>query len=283
MWFGVPSKAAHETGVSRQASSKLGVSLQRRARAADIQGMSVDPNEQWARVTIDESLVGRRPGGSAHERARALRRAHPVRTTVARLLGVHTDERVWRKGETGERVTAWWLGRLPVGWHVFNDIPVGDRGANIDHVIVGPGGVFTVNAKNLTGKVWVARRSIRHNGHQTSFLSKAASEATRASRLLTTAVGHGIDVRPVLAILADGWTIKELPSDVFVGAPRSVRDWLLRQPATCSSAEVTAICAAAARPTTWRDGSRTGGAVGRPAHELGPTGSAGVAVPGSED
>ena len=81
------------------------------------------------------------------------------------------------KGRYGEQVTAWWLGRLPAGWHIFNDIPVGDRGANIDHLIVGPGGVFTVNAKNLTGKVWVASGSIRHNGHPTDYLSRAGGEA----------------------------------------------------------------------------------------------------------
>jgi len=213
--------------------------------------MSLDPSNQWARVTIAESLVGRRAGASAGAKARELRRADPLRTVAARLLGRHTDERAWRKGATGERVTAWWLGRLPNGWHLFNDIPVGERGANIDHLIVGPGGVFTVNAKNLTGKVWVAPRSIRHNGHPTSFLPRSAAEARRARRLLTAAVGHGIHVRPVLAILADSWTIKELPSDVFVGSPRAVKDWLLRQPVVLTPAQVTIICGAAAKPATW--------------------------------
>jgi hypothetical protein len=215
--------------------------------------MSVDPNEQWARITIDESLVGRPAAGSARDMARALRRSGGLRTAMARLMGAHTDERAWRKGATGERVTAWWLGRLPDAWHVFSDIPVGDRGANIDHLIVGPGGVFTVNAKNLTGKIWVASRSIRHNGHPTSFLPKATAEARRARRALSAAVGHGIHVRPVLAILADDWTIKERPTDVFVGSPRGVKDWLLRQPAVLSPAQVTIICGAAAKPATWRD------------------------------
>jgi hypothetical protein len=212
--------------------------------------MSGDPSEGTTPVTVGESSTGRRPGGSVRERAHALRRAEPVRSTVARLLGVHTDEWAWRTGATGQRVTAWWLGRLPSGWYLFDDIPVGDGDASIDHVIVGPGGVFTVNAKNLTGKVWVAERSVRHNGHRTSFLPKATSEARRASRLLTAAVGHTIDVRPVLAILADDWTIKQMPPDVFVGAPRGVRDWLLRQPAVLSRTQVTAICAAVARPAT---------------------------------
>ncbi len=184
-----------------------------------------------------------RPAGgrSAADEAHALRHASPVRTRLAHLLGVHTAERAWRRGATGERVTAWWLGRLPDGWHLFNDIPVGERGANIDHVIVGPPGVFTVNAKNLTGKIWVGARSIRHNGHKTDYLPKSVAEAKRASRLLSSVLGRPVEVRPILAILADGWTVKEEPTDVLVAAPRGVKDWLKRQPATLSPAEVVAI------------------------------------------
>ncbi|MGZ4133370.1 MAG: nuclease-related domain-containing protein [Actinomycetota bacterium] len=214
--------------------------------------MAGNPNERWASVTVEDTLVGRRPGGSAAEQAHALRAASPVRTGLARLLGLHTDERAWRRGAGGERVTAWWLGRLPEGWHLFNDVPVGERGANIDHVIVGPAGVFTVNAKNLTGKIWIGARSIRHNGHPTDYLRKSVSEASRASRLLSTSLDRPVDVRPVLAILADEWTIKEEPTAVFVGAPRGVKDWLRRLPATLSTAEVVAISAAVAKPSTWR-------------------------------
>jgi hypothetical protein len=213
--------------------------------------MAVEPSQQWASTTIQDSLAGRRPGGSAAEKARELRNVAPIRTRVARLLGVRTDERAWRKGAFGERATARWLGRLPEGWHLFNDIPVGERGANIDHVIVGPAGVFTVNAKNLTGAVWIASRTFLHNGRKTSYLPKAVSEAKRASRLLSAALGHRVDVRPVLAVLADDWTIKEKPSDVLVEAPRFVKDWLLSQPAVLTPGDVITISAAVSKPATW--------------------------------
>jgi hypothetical protein len=183
---------------------------------------------------------------------RVLRRASPLRASLARALRIHTDERAWRRGAAGERTTAWWLGRLPDGWHLLNDIPVGERGTNIDHLIVGPAGVFTVSAKNLTGKVWVAPGEIRHNGHRTDFIRKAIAEATRATTLLTTALGSPVAARPVLAILADDWTIRGGPPDVFVGSPRGVKDWLRRQPAALEPRAVTAIMAAAARPETWR-------------------------------
>ena len=213
--------------------------------------MQVDPDAQWARVELGESLVGRRPGGSAAELARGLRAANPFRTRLARALGVHTDERAWRRGATGERVTARWLDRLPAGWYVFHDVPVGERGANIDHVVIGPGGVFTVNTKNLSGKLWVGAKSIRHNGHPTNFLPKAAAEARRASKLLASAVGRPVEVRGVLAILADEWTIREEPADVVVRGPRGAKNLIVTQPSTLSPREVFELAAAAAKPATW--------------------------------
>lgn len=202
-------------------------------------------------VEIRETLVERKPGGSAAEKARELRRADPFSVVRSLLLRECTEERAWRKGAYGERFVGSILGRLPNGWSVFNDIPVGERGANIDHVVIGPGGTFTLNAKNLTGKVWVGSRSVRHNGYPTDFLPKAASEASRASRLLTAAVGSHVEVKGVLAILADDWTIKEKPTHVHVGSPRGVKDWLRRLPVVLSSHEIIKIAAVASKPSTW--------------------------------
>ena len=177
--------------------------------------------------------------------------ASPVRFRLARVFGVHTDVRPWRRGASGERVTALWLGRLPDGWNVFHDVPVGERGANIDHVVIGPAGVFTVNTKNVTGKLWVGAKSIRRNGHPTDYLRKAIAEASRVSRLLSAALGRQIGVRAVLAILADEWTILEEPADVIVRGPRGAKNLMLAQPSVLTPREVVELTAAAAKPGTW--------------------------------
>lgn len=205
---------------------------------------------------IPDSLAGRKAGGGASEKARQARAANPIRTFLARVLGVHTDERAWRTGAHGEMFVGWLLRRLPDGWYVFNDVPIGERGANIDHLVVGPAGVFTVNTKNLTGKVWVGPHTLLHNGHRTDYLPKAVAEARRASTLLTAALGRRVGVRGALAIIADRRTIKERPSDVHVGSPRGVKRWLLEQPTVLTQREVIEIAAAANKPTTWRPGWR---------------------------
>jgi len=218
---------------------------------ADHSCMSSEPNEQWTGVELDESFIGRRSDGSAAEKARSLRVADPVRTLLARFLGVPTDERTSRRGASGERLTGWWLGRLPAGWHVFHDLLVGDR--NIDHLVIGPAGVFTISTKNLTGKVWVGPKSVLHNRRRTDFLPDASAQARRASQLLSAAVGRPVEVRGVLAILADDWTIKQRPADVYVAAPRGAKDWILKQPAVLRPDDVIVLAVATSRPGTWND------------------------------
>src|SRR4029453_3096787 len=145
-----------------------------------------------------------------------------VRTRAEQALEPRTDARAWGKGARGDRFTGWLVG-VPEGWHVFNDVPIGQLGANIDHVVVGPGGTFTVNTKNRSGKVWLAPRTLLVNGVKTDYLPKAAREAARASDLVSAALGRTVPIRAVLAIVADDWAVKGQPSDVFVGGPRSVK------------------------------------------------------------
>jgi Nuclease-related domain len=194
-------------------------------------------DEQWDRL---ETAGGRE-----------LRRVQPIRSRVDRLLHYRTAERAWRRGASGERVTGFWLDRLPDGWFVFHDVPVGARGANIDHLVVGPSGVFTVNTKSLTGAIRVNPRTLTNNGHRTNFLPKATAEAQRAAELLSAAVGRPVDVRAVLAILADEWEIVKEPADVFVRGPRGAKNLMLSQPETLSRRDVAELAAAAAEPSTW--------------------------------
>ena len=58
---------------------------------------------------------------------------------------------------------------------MINEVPVGDAGAKVDHVVIGPSGVFTIDTKNLTGKVWVGPKSILYNRRSTDFLPRATA------------------------------------------------------------------------------------------------------------
>jgi nuclease-like protein len=205
-------------------------------------------------IRIEESLLGRKAGASARQMAARLRAEAPMRSLLDRVLANTTAERAWRMGARGERFSGWLLDRLPEGWHVFHDVPVGERGATIDHLVIGPAGVFTVNTKNLRGKIWLAPRTLLVDGRKRDYLPKAVREAGRASRLLGEALRRPIAVTPVLSIIADEWTVKERPTDVIVATPRGVKRLLLDRGGTLGPREVHEIAEAAAKPQTWLDG-----------------------------
>lgn len=196
------------------------------------------------------------PGQLARKAALTRREQAPIKTFVARVLRVHTDERAWRVGADGEEKVARRLRKLGDGWHVLHAVPVGTRGADIDHVVIGPGGVFTLNTKNHGGNhVWVSERTFLVNGQRTDYLRNSRTEATRAARLLSAAAGVDVAVEPVIVVLAAKLTIKSSPIGVHVVAHTKAARWLTRLPTRLSRDAVALIFDVARRDTTWRGGT----------------------------
>jgi hypothetical protein len=179
-----------------------------------------------------------------------------VRTFLARALGVHTDERAWRVGADGEELVAAQLQRLAKKdprWRFLHAVPVGDKGSDIDHLVVGPGGVFTLNAKHHPGgNVWVRGDTFMVNGQRLPYIRNSRHEASRASRLLTNACGLQVAVQGVVVpVGADTLKIKDAPADVCIVNRMALRDWLRRRATALSDEEISTIHDVARRSTTW--------------------------------
>jgi hypothetical protein len=216
--------------------------------AGHLEARAAEP-EPWA-ITLPGDTATYHPGAGARRMAAAEREAAPVRTTLARVLGVHTGERAWRRGAEGEEEVARRLARLPDGWVVLHDLPVGDRGANVDHLAIGPGGVVTMNTKNLGGKVWVGGDTFLCNGHREPYVRNARYEATRVARLLS-AHGQPVDVRGVIVVMAPELVVKRQPCDVTVVARRAIRRWLSDLPPVLAREQVSRLERLARDPRTW--------------------------------
>lgn len=199
------------------------------------------------------------PGASARERAVAEREAQGwLRHGLARLTGARTDERAWRIGADGEQAVAEQLSRLGPGWRLLHAVPVGDRGADIDHVVIGPAGVFTVNAKHHPhSSVWVGGDTFMVNGHRVPYIRNSRLEARRASRLLTEQTGFPVSARGVIAVVGahKGITVKKQPEDgqVAVVPRQRVCQYLHALPFRLDPREIDAIFEVARISTTWRD------------------------------
>lgn len=199
-----------------------------------------------------------RAGAAARARALEERAAQGrVRHTFARLVGARTDERAWRIGADGEEAVAAQLAKLGPQWRVLHAVPVGDRGSDIDHVVIGPAGVFTVNAKHHPHtSVWVGGDTFMVNGQRVPYVRNSRHEAKRASRLLTATCGFPVHALGIIAVMGaqNGLTIKAQPEDgaVVVVWRRRISQHLSRLPGVLSAGEVDAIHEVARRSTTWR-------------------------------
>jgi hypothetical protein len=209
-----------------------------------------EPEPDW------EDLAQRAAGAMARQQAIALKEAAPVRTLVARLLGVRTDERAWRIGADGEEMVAAQLAKLArkdPRWQFLHAIPVGTRGSDIDHLVVGPGGVFTLNAKHHPrSNVWVGGDTLLVNGQREPYIRNSRHEARRAGRLLSRACGFPVAVMGVVVpVGANNVTIRTPPVDVVVVNRMRLARWLLDRRPVLPNDAVVAIFEAARRSTTW--------------------------------
>lgn len=101
---------------------------------------------------------------------------------------------LWEQGAEGEEAVARALESLPAGWVVLHDLPwPGRQRANLDHVVVGPGGVFVIDAKNWTGRIEVRDQVLVQNGRRReSAVSSITAAAIAVQQLVSPAPCVGV-------------------------------------------------------------------------------------------
>jgi Nuclease-related domain len=97
--------------------------------------------------------------------------------------------RTWQRGAQGERHTARLLRRLPRhGFVVFHDLAVPGSQANVDHLVIGPTGVFVIDSKQWIGSVHQGADGLAWHNHYRldRTLETVRWEAETVGRLLGT-------------------------------------------------------------------------------------------------
>jgi hypothetical protein len=180
------------------------------------------PPSDDARFDPDD-LALNRPGATLRVKSVEIKQVHPVLVFILRLFNAHSDERAWRRGAEGEEEAAFQLRKLGDGWRVIQSVPVGTGDTDIDHVVIGPPGVFTLNTKNHPGgRVTVNAKAVYVNGTYQPYIAKSRAEGKRATKLLTAAYGYDVAVRPVIVIMASDLRIKSSPDGVTVVARKRI-------------------------------------------------------------
>ena len=77
-----------------------------------------------------------------------------------RIRSLDKAEEQYGAGARGEERVGYLLNQAGLGYYVFHDLEIKDRYGtvrrNVDHVVVGPGGVFVIETKNFSGSVLVS-------------------------------------------------------------------------------------------------------------------------------
>ncbi len=154
---------------------------------------------------------------------------------IFKLVQIFNRRRKFRLGYEGELAVGQELNQLlRDGHYVYHDFPA-DK-FNIDHIIVGPAGVYAVETKArqkpATGNGQADARVV-YDGKKIQFpdwwetkpLKQAQIQAKWLSRWLGSAVGAPIEVRPVVAL--PGWFVDRSNSNGLpVINPKNIRSIL---------------------------------------------------------
>lgn len=183
-------------------------------------------------LTVTRAYLGQRPISETEVQLGVL-------TCV--LVLAYLGMRLYRKGRRLRQLNLGYEGEIAVGqelnqlladgFRVFHDFPAAKY--NIDHIVIGPTGVFAVEtkarAKPDTGdgkadaRVELHGRALRFpTWTETEPLEQAKRQAEGLSRWLSKAVGETVAVWAVVAL--PGWfVVTEKPGDVLVYNGRNYR------------------------------------------------------------
>ena len=204
---------------------------------------------------------------------------NPTVFTIAAAIGIgYAGLRIWfaapklralRQGLEGEKAVGQYLERLRgSGYQVFHDI-VGAT-FNIDHVIVGPSGVFTIETKTWSkpadgdAQINFDGETVRVGSYEPERdpVTQAKAQAGWLRELLYESTGRKFEVRPV--IVFPGWFVVNSKSsfrDIWVLEPKALPPFLANEPLRLPAEDVKLVSFHLSRliRSTERDRERTKG------------------------
>ncbi|MCW5620815.1 MAG: NERD domain-containing protein [Burkholderiales bacterium] len=186
-------------------------------------------------------------------------RVHPIVVTgfgllvvayaVWRVVRLRGRLRSLRLAIQGERTVGQFLESLREdGYRVFHDVL--GNGFNVDHILIGPSGAYTVETKTWS-KPTKGEPTLEYDGYRISALGyspdrdpivQAKAQANWLRQLLHEMTGREIPVRPV--VLFPGWFIRQSAGsmrEVWVLEPKALPKFLANEESKLSEEHVASL------------------------------------------
>ncbi|WP_292756547.1 nuclease-related domain-containing protein [Methanobacterium sp.] len=94
-----------------------------------------------------------------------------------------SKRRIWSKGAKGEKIVAKKLKKLPKKYTAIRDVKIPNLGGDIDHVVVGPTGIFVIETKNYKPTYIPDEDCWYHTSGRVSGLNPAKQVKLQSSKL----------------------------------------------------------------------------------------------------
>jgi hypothetical protein len=213
-------------------------------------------------------------GDGAAEQSRLA--AERVQRLKRQLDQAERATKSWDAGAAGERIVADRLSLLiPHGWFLLHDVHwPGRPKANLDHVLVGPGGVVVVDAKNWTGEVRVSG-GVLWQGRFARTQSVEGALAQCAAIASVLAPPHRRFVRPLICLAGQPDVFAITNADVAVAGADRVVEAVLALPPVLDHQTVVGLYAHLSPQLTQEPAAESPGLKSLTAHRVVVTPSAG--------
>jgi hypothetical protein len=150
---------------------------------------------------------------------------------------------------TGERAVGQFLEEKlrPLGYHILNDLP-GD-GFNLDHVIIGPTGIYCVETKTRS-KPAKGTASIKYDGENITVdgfppdrnpVVQVKAGARWLYELLESSTGKKFFIKPI--VLFPGWYVDNLNlnAEVWVLNDKALPTFIQNRPGTLTPEDINMV------------------------------------------
>jgi len=145
------------------------------------------------------------------------------------------------RGACAEEEVAERLMNLPDGYQVFHDIAF--DGFNIDHIVVGPGGIFLVETKSHKGKIDAQGDTLLLDGAQPpkNFLNQTWSQTYQISDFLKKQTSRDWKVQPILCFTRAFVSVRRPVKGITVVNKKYLTTYLLKQQQSLNSEDIENI------------------------------------------
>jgi Nuclease-related domain len=183
--------------------------------------------------------------------------AVPPRSRAARIFGkspLNDKTKLLYRRVVGEIEVGATLDSLGAEWVVLHALPTATEGAEIDHLVIGPGGVFAIATKNFAGlDVLASERTFIAGGIRYPYIRNIEYEIGRLERMLSTAADRPVQISAILALITPkSLDVPDAHRDVAIVRAADLVGWLRNRVHTVSSEDVTSIASVAAQLSSWQ-------------------------------